>query len=47
MGCIMDNFCVCCGAIIPEGCMVYPICEIAADGGAVTDVVNGNVVIGE
>ena len=23
----MDNYCVCCGAIIPEGRMVCPICE--------------------
>lgn len=30
-GHIMDNFCVCCGAIIPEGRMVCPICEMAAD----------------
>lgn len=22
------NFCVCCGAIIPEGRMVCPICEL-------------------
>lgn len=27
----MDNFCVCCGADIPEGRMVCPICEMAAD----------------
>ena len=27
----MDNFCVCCGAIIPEGRMVCPICEMEAD----------------
>lgn len=27
----MDNFCVCCGAIIPEGRMVCPMCEIAAN----------------
>ena len=32
----MDNFCVCCGAVIPEGRMVCPICEMAADEGAVT-----------
>ena len=30
----MDNRCVCCGAIIPEGCMVCPICEMAADEAA-------------
>ena len=24
----MENRCVCCGAIIPEGRMVCPICEI-------------------
>lgn len=29
----MDNFCVCCGAIIPEGRMVCPMCEMAADEG--------------
>lgn len=23
----MDNTCVCCGAVIPEGRMVCPICE--------------------
>lgn len=23
----MENTCVCCGAIIPEGRMVCPICE--------------------
>ena len=28
---IMDNFCVCCGDIIPEGRMVCPICEMEAD----------------
>lgn len=27
----MDNFCVCCGAIVPEGRMVCPICEMVAD----------------
>ena len=27
----MENRCVCCGAIIPEGRMVCPICEIDAD----------------
>ena len=27
----MDNFCVCCGAIIPEGRMVCPMCEADAD----------------
>ena len=27
----MENRCVCCGAIIPEGRMVCPICEMAAD----------------
>ena len=27
----MNNFCVCCGAIIPEGRMVCPICEMDAD----------------
>lgn len=30
-GGIMDNLCVCCGAIIPEGRMVCPICEMKAD----------------
>ena len=29
----MDNRCVCCGAIIPEGRMVCPICEKEADEG--------------
>ena len=29
----MDNFCVCCGAVIPEGRMVCPICEKEADEG--------------
>lgn len=33
----MDNFCVCCGAIVPEGRMVCPICEMAAYDEAVTD----------
>ena len=23
----MDNTCVCCGAIVPEGRMICPICE--------------------
>ena len=32
----MENRCVCCGAIIPEGRMVCPICEMAADETAVT-----------
>ena len=27
----MENRCVCCGAIIPEGRMVCPMCEMAAD----------------
>ena len=27
----MENRCVCCGAIIPEGRMVCPICEMEAD----------------
>ena len=27
----MENRCVCCGAIIPEGRMVCPICEMDAD----------------
>ena len=27
----MENRCVCCGAIIPEGRMVCPICDMAAD----------------
>ena len=27
----MDNFCVCCGAIVPEGRMVCPMCEMSAD----------------
>ena len=27
----MENCCVCCGAIIPEGRMVCPICEMDAD----------------
>lgn len=25
--CFMDNYCVCCGDIIPEGIMVCPGCE--------------------
>ena len=29
----MENRCVCCGAIIPEGRMVCPICEMDADEG--------------
>ena len=29
----MDNRCVCCGAVIPEGRMVCPICERAEDEG--------------
>lgn len=29
----MDNCCVCCGAVIPEGRMVCPICEKEADEG--------------
>lgn len=33
----MENRCVCCGAIIPEGRMVCPMCEMAAYDGAVTD----------
>ena len=33
----MDNRCVCCGAVIPEGRMVCPICEMAADDVAVTE----------
>ena len=32
----MENRCVCCGAIVPEGRMVCPICEMDADDGAVT-----------
>lgn len=31
----MDNFCVCCGDIIPEGRMVCPMCEMAAEEGNV------------
>lgn len=27
----MENRCVCCGAIVPEGRMVCPVCEMAAD----------------
>lgn len=27
----MENRCVCCGAIAPEGRMACPICEMAAD----------------
>ena len=27
----MDNRCVCCGAVIPEGRMVCPLCEKEAD----------------
>ena len=27
----MENRCVCCGVIIPEGRMVCPICEMEAD----------------
>ena len=31
----MDNYCVCCGAIIPEGRQVCPICEASVmEGGA-------------
>ena len=26
----MENRCVCCGAIIPEGRMVCPMCEMSA-----------------
>ena len=29
----MENRCVCCGAIIPEGRMVCPMCEMTADEG--------------
>ena len=29
----MENRCVCCGAIIPEGRMVCPMCEMSADEG--------------
>ena len=29
----MDNRCVCCGAIIPEGRMVCPLCEMQAEDG--------------
>lgn len=29
----MENRCVCCGSVIPEGRMVCPICEKAADEG--------------
>ena len=32
----MENRCVCCGAVIPEGRMVCPICEMVADEGTVT-----------
>ena len=32
----MENRCVCCGAIVPEGRMVCPICEMEADEGTVT-----------
>ena len=27
----MENRCVCCGAVVPEGRMVCPICEMDAD----------------
>lgn len=27
----MDNYCVCCGALVPEGRMVCPKCEAEAD----------------
>ncbi len=27
----MENRCVCCGATIPEGRMVCPMCEMAVD----------------
>ncbi len=27
----MEDYCVCCGAIVPEGRMVCPQCEEAAD----------------
>lgn len=37
----MDNRCVCCGAIIPEGRMVCPICEMDADEGAVMGRLEG------
>lgn len=29
----MENRCVCCGAIIPEGRMVCPLCEMEAEDG--------------
>ena len=28
----MENYCVCCGAIIPEGRMVCPRCEASVFG---------------
>ena len=33
----MDNFCVCCGAIVPEGRMVCPMCEMSAYEGVYTN----------
>ena len=27
----MENRCVCCGAVIPEGRMVCPVCEMGSD----------------
>ena len=32
----MENRCVCCGAVVPEGRMVCPMCEMAADEGVYT-----------
>lgn len=29
----MENRCVCCGAVIPEGRMVCPMCEMEAEDG--------------
>ena len=37
----MDNCCVCCVAVIPEGWMVCPICERAA-GGVYLKNINSN-----
>lgn len=37
----MDNFCVCCGAVIPDGRMVCPICERAADEMATVTLLEG------
>ncbi len=29
----MENRCVCCGAVIPEGRMACPLCEMEVDDG--------------